>query len=99
MSIPFWRDLSLLLLAAEVFILALIPLVALYYASRGLHRLRPPLRPFFTRIRGRAQQVERTMVRLGELIVAPIIAIYVLAARVWRFALAIAGLPRGRAAR
>ena len=95
MNIPFWRDVSLVLLIAEAFVLALIPLVAFYFSSKGVRRLRASLQPLFPRVRARAQQVERITVRLGELVVAPIIAIYVLATRVWRVALAIVGLPRG----
>ena len=95
MNIPFWRNVSAVLLAAEAFVLALIPLVAFYLAGKGVLRLRFFLRPLFLRIRARVQQVERITVWLGELVVAPIIAIYVLAARVWGIALAIAVLPRG----
>lgn len=99
MNIPFWRDVSLVLLAVEAFALALIALVASYFASKGLLRVRSFLRPLFPRIRSRVQQIERIMVQVGEVVVAPIIAIYVLAARVGRTALAIAGLPRGGAHR
>lgn len=95
MTIPFWRNVSVVLLAVEAFVLALVPLVALYFANKGLWRLRSSLRHIFPRTRERVQQVERVTVRIGELIVAPIIAIYALAARFRCMVLTLAGLARG----
>ena len=95
MTIPFWRDVSVVLLAVEAFVLILIPLVALYFANKGLRRLRSFLRPIFPRTRARVQQVERVTAQAGELIVAPIIATYALAARLRCIVLTMSGLPRG----
>jgi len=95
MTIPFWRNISIVLLAVEAFVLVLIPLVTLYFANRGLHRLRSFLRPIFPRTRDRVQQVERVTAQVGELIVAPIIAVYALAVRLRCMVLTMAGLPRG----
>lgn len=95
MTIPFWRDVSVVLLVVEAFILALIPLGVLYFVNRGLQRLRAFLRPIFRRTRARVQQVERVTFQVSELIVTPIIAIYALASRVRRIILTMAGFPRG----
>ncbi len=95
MTIPFWRDVSVVLLAVEAFVLALIPLAALYFASRGLRQFRSFLRPLFPQTRVRVQQVERITVQGSELIVAPIIAFYALTAYLQRILLTMAGLPRG----
>jgi len=96
MTIPFWRNVSIVLLAAEAFILTLFPLVAFYFANRGLRRLRSFLRPIFPQTRARVQQVERVTALSSELIVAPIIAAYALAARLQRIVLVMVGLPRRR---
>ena len=95
MTIPFWRNVSIVLLAVEAFVLALIPLVALYFANKGLRQFRSFLPPIFPRMRARVQQVERVTVRVGELIVAPIIAIYAMATCARRTASAMVGFPKG----
>ncbi|MEA3345412.1 MAG: hypothetical protein U9Q78_04095 [Chloroflexota bacterium] len=94
MTIPFWHNVSLVLLVVEAFLLALIPLVVLYFVNRGLRQFRSSLRPFSLQVRMRAQQVEQVTAQVGELIVAPIIAIYALGARLHRILRTIAGLPR-----
>lgn len=94
MTIPFWRNVSIVLLAAEAFVLVLLPLVALYFANRGLRRLRSFLQPIFPQARARVQQVERATTLASELIVAPIIAAYALAARLQRIVLVMVGFSR-----
>jgi len=94
-NIPLWRDISVVLLALEAFVLALVPLVVLYLANRGLRRLRSAVRPAFPWIRVRVRQVESVTTHLGELVVAPIIAVYASAAGVRRTVLAMVGLSRG----
>jgi hypothetical protein len=95
MNIPLWRDMSIVLLAIEAFVLALVPLAILYFANRGLWRLRTSLRPVFTVIRGRVEQIQVATARLAGFLVAPIIAIYALASRVRTVVLKVGGLPRG----
>ena len=95
MDIPLWRDVSAVLLAVEAFVLALIPLGVLYFANKVLRELRSSLRPLFPRARARVQQVEWYTAQTGELIVAPIIAVYALVARLRSIAGTMAGLERG----
>jgi hypothetical protein len=94
-SIPLWRDISVVLLSVEVFVLSLIPLVVLYFANKGLWRLGSSLRPIFARARARVRQVETVTARVTEVIVAPIIAVYALAARLRRIVVTMGGLPGG----
>jgi hypothetical protein len=43
MTLAGWRDIALLILIAEAFVLGLIPLALYYLAVKGLSRLRPNL--------------------------------------------------------
>ena len=95
MGIPFWRDVSLVLLALEAFVLALIPLAIAYGINRGLWKLRPAVRPAFCQVRARAEQVQQATGRASEGILLPIITVHALAARVVRTLSAMAGIPRG----
>jgi len=99
MGIPFWRDVSVILLVVEALVLALIPLMVLYVLNRGVWRLRCALRPVFPSVLTRVRQVERATVRLGGLVVVPIVAVYALAARMYAILLSILGLPRKAASR
>jgi hypothetical protein len=94
MDIHLWRDISVVLLAVEAFVLAIVPLAILFVANKGLQRLRGSLRPVLPAIRARVQQVEVVTARAGELIVAPIIATYAFAARLRRVGQRVVGLPR-----
>jgi hypothetical protein len=95
MDIPLWRDISILLLVAEAFVLALVPMAAVYLVNMGLRQLRNSLQSVFPPILLRVLQAELVTVRASELLVKPIIATYSLAARVLRVSQVIVGLPWG----
>jgi hypothetical protein len=95
MNISLWRDISVVLLALEAFILALIPLAVVYFANKGLWRLRASVRPLFRQVREYVQQVEMTTTRVAEMVVAPIMSFYALVARVRGTILTVVGLMWG----
>jgi len=94
MDIPLWRDISVVLLVIEAFVLVLVPLAVLYLTNRGLWRLRASLRPVFPVIRGRVEQIHADTARVADLLVTPIIAIYALASRLRTTVLTVLGLSR-----
>ena len=95
MTLPVWRDVSVVLLAVEAFVLALVPLAVLYVANKGFLRLRSSLRSLFPRVLDQARRVERITTKVSGWIVSPIIGAYGLLAHVRAVVLTIVGLPRG----
>ena len=76
MALSIGRDIALIILLSEAFVLALLPLVALYFANRGtrwLHtRVRPPLLVAQTYTRRAAELAER----FSRWLVTPMIVVY-----------------------
>jgi hypothetical protein len=95
LSIPFWRDVSVVLLGLEAFIRGLVPLAVLYYAGKGVRDVRGSLRPAFLAVRVRMQKVETATARVAGLVVTPIIASYGFAAQVHGVICSLVGLPDG----
>jgi len=72
-TVALWRDVALVLLVAEAFILILPALVLLVYAFRGLRRARTALLPALTSAQGRTEQVEKGAHTFSSIIVNAIV--------------------------
>lgn len=84
-----WRDLSLMWLILWTFI-AILPIGAiLFFAVKGMHRLRPATRRALRTVQSKAQQVNDVTGRLGAKAVAPAIHLRARAAQVDRLSRAI----------
>ena len=81
MTIPSWRDLSIVLLSLEAFVLLLIPGAALFMAIRGmgwiLNRGRPALRD----LQGWTSRVSVETEKVCARVVGPVVRARVLPAR------------------
>ena len=95
MTIPFLRDVSVVLLALEAFVIGLVPLAVLYVAAKALHQVPQSIRPVLRQLRAQVEQVQTITHQVSELIVAPIIAMYCLVTRVRSFIMAVIGLLPG----
>ena len=71
--VALWRDVALILLVAEGFILILPALFLLVYAFRGLRQARAVLLPALTSAQKRTEQVERGIHTFSSFLVSPII--------------------------
>jgi len=69
-----WRDISLILLALEAFVLCLVPLVLLYYSNKGVHWLIARAREAFAWLRMRVFAAQRYVDRTTDKIVWPFLA-------------------------
>ena len=72
-TVALWRDVALILLVAEGFILILPALLLLVYAFRGLRRARAALLPALTSAQRRTEQVEKGARTFSSFIVNAII--------------------------
>ena len=85
----FWRDISLMWLILWTFI-AILPLGAiLFFAIKGMHRLRPATRRALRTAQSKAEQVRDVTGRLGAKVAAPAIHLRARAAQVDRLSRAI----------
>jgi hypothetical protein len=83
-TLALWRNRALLLLIVEVFLLGLPPLVALFFAIRGLRQLRAQIAPYFPQVQERASQVERVTALVSRGLVTPPLQAISLATGLWR---------------
>ena len=84
-----WRDISLMWLILWTFI-AILPIgVILFFAIKGMHRLRPATRRVLRTAQSKAEQVRDVTGRLGAKAVAPAIQLRARAAQVDRLSKAI----------
>lgn len=74
MELTFWRDLSVILLVLEAFILTLVPGVIFFFSIKGLQALERKLREFTPKVQGVFQQVDHTSRRVSDKVAAPFIA-------------------------
>jgi hypothetical protein len=87
MNLPFWRDVALVLLIIEAFIMGLLPLVILYFAIKGMNWLTSKARYYLPLARSYVTRVEEATKRSSEMASAPLIESYVSIAYVrggWR---------------
>ncbi len=74
MNLGFWRDISVVLLVLEAFVLTLLAGVVLYFLGRGVTILLREIPNFFTRIREVQASILSTVSRITDRIVAPAFA-------------------------
>jgi len=72
-TVALWRDVALIFLVAEGFILILPGLFLLVYAFRGLRRVRAALVPALTSAQRRTERVEKGARTFSSFLVSPII--------------------------
>jgi hypothetical protein len=70
-----WRDLAVVLLALEAFVLSLIPAALLYLAVRGMMWLLRQLRVLGSRVQGYFRKAAQVADLVSRRIAAPIIAV------------------------
>ena len=89
MGLAVWRDLSLMWLILWTF-LAILPIgVILFFAIKGMHRLRPATRRILRTAQSKAEQVNDVTGRLGAKLAAPAVHLRARAAQVDRLSKAI----------
>ncbi len=71
MSLQTWRDVAVVVLAFEGFLMALVVGAAVYFAIRGVFWLKIRIRALSRPARSRLAQVETAMERVSEAAVAP----------------------------
>lgn len=74
-TIALWREVALILLVVEGFILILPALFLLVYGLRGLRRARAALFPALTSARERTEWVERGVRTFSSFLASPVIRI------------------------
>ncbi|MFQ5886936.1 MAG: hypothetical protein ACE5II_06855 [Anaerolineae bacterium] len=72
-TVTLWRDVALIFLVAQGFILILPALFLMFYAFRGLRRAKGSLFPALTSVRERTERVERGAHTFSSFLVSPII--------------------------
>jgi hypothetical protein len=87
MNLPFWRDVALVLLIIEAFILGLLPIAILYFAIKGMNWLTSKARHYLPLARSYVKRIGGVTERTSEMASAPLIESYVSVAYVrggWR---------------
>ncbi len=77
MNLPFWRDVALVLLIIEAFIMGLAPLAILYFAIKGMNWLTAKARHYLPLARSYVERVEEATKGASESASAPLIESYV----------------------
>jgi hypothetical protein len=72
MSLDFWRDVSLVWLSLLCFVAQVVPLVALYFAVRGMHTAHQASLHFFRRAQGYSQLMRRQSDELSRRVATPV---------------------------
>jgi hypothetical protein len=80
-----WRDLAVVLLALEAFVLSLIPAAILYLSVRGMSRVLRGFRTFAPRVQDYFRKASQVADQISRRAVAPIIAVYAATAQVRRW--------------
>lgn len=75
MSLAFWRDLSVIWLSLFCFIALVIPLVALYFAVRGMNALQRKVTPLVELAQKYSRIVRMETEKISNKVVEPIIQI------------------------
>ena len=82
MDLPAGRDIALVILIIEAFVLSLVPLVAFYFGIRGMQALRHKLDPLIPTVQGRLRRLAQSSENASERIVRPFITLSGLRAQV-----------------
>ena len=73
MNLGFWRDLSVVLLCLEGFVLLLIPGAILFFLVKGMSALDRKLREIFPKVRGVFSRVNQVTRQVTDKVAAPVI--------------------------
>lgn len=73
MNLGFWRDLSVVLLCLEGFVLLLIPAAILFFAVKGMNALHRKLHEIFPKVQGVFRQVNRVTRQVTDKVAEPVI--------------------------
>ena len=73
MDLAFWRDVSIVFLSIQTFILLLVPLVAFYFAVRGLNFLHVRLPGVMYRAQGISKQVRVKTEAVSQRVADPVV--------------------------
>jgi hypothetical protein len=73
MSIPFWRDISVIWLSLFCFVALVIPIVILYFAVRGMNILQAKVQPLFQKAQSISRAVRIRADSISEKIAEPVI--------------------------
>ncbi len=74
MDLAFWRDLSVILLCLEAFIMALIPGAIFFFSIKGLRLLEKKLREVSPKVQGVFDKVDQTARQISDKAASPFIA-------------------------
>lgn len=96
MDLPFWRDLSLVLLTAEVFVACLPILIIFYITIKGMIWLKAKAGHYLLLIRGKVEGTERRAKKVSAILGFPVIRGYALAAGLCGGAGRLVSMVRGR---
>ena len=75
MDLAFWRDVSIVFLSIQTFILLLVPLVAFYFAVRGLNFLHVRLPGVMYRAQGISKQVRMKTEAASQRVADPVVRV------------------------
>ncbi len=75
MDLDFWRDISIIWLALQLFVILILPLAATYFAVRGMHVALRKLPPLFHTAQEYSRKVRSTTETVAEKTVTPIIEV------------------------
>jgi hypothetical protein len=81
MDLAFWRDLSVVLLCLEAFVLLLIPGALFFLLLKGLRALEQKMREFSPKVQGVFRQVNRVTRQVTDKIAEPVIKVSAATAR------------------
>ena len=85
MTLPDWRDLAVVLLAIEAFLIGLVPAVALYFVIRGMQWVTKKVRHGTPIVQGYFQHAARMSEKVSRRVAGPIISLESGAARTDRW--------------
>lgn len=94
MTLADWRDLSIILLAIEAFIMGLVPAVILFFAIKGMLWVIRKLRGAAPVVQGYFRKASQVSENVSQRIAAPFIAASATSAQVQRWRQAILPSPR-----
>lgn len=82
MNLGFWRDLSVVLLCLEGFVLLLIPGAILFFSVKGMNALDRKLHAIFPKVQGVFGQVNRITRQVTDKVAEPVIKASAMTAQV-----------------
>ncbi len=75
MDLDFWRDISIIWLALQLFVILILPLAATYFAVRGMNIALRKLPPLFHTAQEYSHKARSTTESVAEKVVEPVIEV------------------------